>query len=148
MVAVPAQSHLAICSNFGHTRGEQRAGIPAGVVNGKIDIENATPWAVQVASDLQKLEQIDAGAELLAAMNGVQLSIFWDEQVKELFLNLDVTELRALELSTSIGPDFQHEDEEVPCEVPVTCRCDICKTYFADKKHCYFTCALNIIYAS
>ena len=87
----PSRHNLVLCAIFGHTRGEQKAGIPAGVVEGKIDIDNGTPWAIQIASDLQKLEKLEAGAQFLEALKGVHLNIFWDEHVKELFLNLDVS---------------------------------------------------------
>ena len=46
-----SRHNLVLCAIFGHTRGEQKGGIPAGVVERKIVIENATPWAIQVASD-------------------------------------------------------------------------------------------------
>ena len=66
--------------------------------------EGATPWAAQFVRDLQRLSLLDDGKALLDSIGDEYLRVFTDALVTDDFCDLDVTQLRACELSVAIAP--------------------------------------------
>ena len=63
----------------------------------------SNPWTIQVANDLDKLNSIDSGRELLHEAKG-SITAFFKEPIASAFLKIDLTELRARELTKQIPP--------------------------------------------
>ena len=136
MSADVSEHHLILCAMFGHCHGEQASGIPPTIVNDTIDELVGTPWAIQAAADIRRLGLLEAGREVLEAMQGRQMNLFKPSEARTLFLAVDVTELRALELSAVFAPwDYTDVTDHLRDEFgEENISCALCSCVFATPK--------------
>ena len=103
-VAEPDSHALMLASIFGLTKGEAAAGILPGFVGNTICEDHASPWALQFSKDLDRLALFDDGLRFLEDFGEAKLAIFTVPEAAEQFLALDMTQLRACELSVAFAP--------------------------------------------
>lgn len=98
---------------------------------------HSTPWAVQLRQDLELLARCsDEGCQLMEAVGEKNYSIFRGGLLAEDFIAIDMTVVRAQELSASWGPTAeavapQPEADDSEADLPWECEEEGCAERFA-----------------
>jgi len=92
--------------------------------DGRLD-ERANPWAKLWMSDVMSLQGLDEGDSLLEAMGGDIRRLFQDDDCRDMFMNIDMRQIRARYWARSVPPQGQHQvsSESSLEEEPVAFTC-------------------------
>ena len=129
----PEDHRLVYNSIFGTCRGELQHGFSPGVVDFCIT-SDASPWALQAKRDIMKIGDFEDGESLLLEVGEQLMRLFADRDLAQRFAAIDPTQLRAQELSVSIGMERKIDHTEASTlstdlELPLQCGlCNVKRT--------------------
>lgn len=88
----PADHEQVVAGVLGRHELDVRAGIRRD--EGGWPTAEANPWAQQMAADLVYLADLDEGRDLMNLLGGSMLSLFSDAEAREMFVQMDMSQLR------------------------------------------------------
>ena len=135
MAQFPADHRLVFNSIFGTCRGELLCGFAPGVEEMRIT-SSASPWALQAKRDIMRLEETDEGSVLLQEVGDRLMMLFADKDLAQRFAAIDPSQLRAQELSVSIGRERNMDTtcmtHESNTDLPL--QCGLCNVKLPSKQ--------------
>ncbi len=108
-------------------------GLEPGVVDDAVQ-SCASPWALQAERGFMRLNELEEGQDLLEELDGKIVRVFKDKRLAEQFGMIDVSQLRARELSVRVSGSCDLNDPSIADpKDPSTLQCAICVVSFPGK---------------